>query len=121
MFASAFADLKMLIGATLHLSPDALHVHVGLILFLAGAFLMRTQRRFLYSLGWLLALCLIGELMDLAHDLSNDHGLRWLNGLTDIVNTTFWPAIWVIVSPLAARVRQLPLLPIADEAQRRGK
>lgn len=121
MFASVFADLKMLIGATLHLSPDALHVHVGLILFLTGAFLMRTQRRFLYSLGWLFGLCMVGEWMDLAHDLGHHHQLRWLNGVKDIVNTAFWPAIWVIASPLAERLRRPSLASIAEEPQGSGK
>jgi hypothetical protein len=96
MLFSAYYELKEVIAAALHLSSDALHVHVGLILFLAGAGLMRTERRFLYALAWLLAICCVGELVDLANDYSVGHRLRWMNSVKDIANTVFWPALWVI-------------------------
>ena len=107
MLLSAYANLKDQIEASLHLSPDALHVHVGLILFLVGAGLMRSERRFIYSLGWLLAVCLIGEIFDLSNAYGKGRRLLWLGSAKDIVNTMFWPAVWVIAGPLVARILRL--------------
>jgi hypothetical protein len=105
--------MKDLIGLTLHLSPDALHIHMGLALFVGGAALMRTERRFVHALGWLLAVCLVGEALDLSADYSKGYGLRWLNSAKDIVNTMFWPAAWVLARPLMARLlpERVPLIP----------
>ena len=101
---SAFSYLKASIAGLLHLTPDALHVHAGLILFLAGAALLRTERRYLRAFGWLLVVCLIGEFLDLVIDYRDGSRLRWLNGAKDIVNTMFWPAVWVVAGPLVTRM-----------------
>ena len=114
MLLSGYSHLKDLIGLTLHLSPDALHVHMGLVLFLGGAALIRSERRFVHALGWLLVVCVIGEVMDLSADYNKGYGLRWLNSAKDIVNTMFWPVAWVLFRPLVARVlpqRASPSIP----------
>ena len=121
MLASAFASLKEVIESSSHLSADALHVHIGLVLFLIGAALMRSERRFLYSLGWLLAICLVGELFDLSKAYSEGSRLRWLGSAKDLVNTMLWPAAWVFGSPLAARVLRLRAASIQPELQGTGK
>jgi 1,4-dihydroxy-2-naphthoate octaprenyltransferase len=104
MLLIAYADLKDLIEASFDLSSDALHVHVGLVLFFSGALLIRGERRLFYSLGALLALCLLGEMFDLSYDYSRGHELRWFNGFKDVVDTMLWPSILVVARPLVVRV-----------------
>ena len=121
MFLSAYSQLKEIIGTSLHLAPDALHVHVGLILFLAGAALMRSERRFIYALAWLLAVCVVGEIFDLSNDLAKGYSLRWLNSAKDIVNTMFWPTLCVMAGPLVSRVLRLRSSPYQADVQDEGK
>ena len=104
MLHIVFADFKNLLEASLHLSRDALHVHVGLVLFFAGAALIRSERRFLIAFGLLLALCLVGELFDLTAALNSGHRLRWLNSAKDIFNTMLWPGVWVMAGPQVLRL-----------------
>ncbi len=115
---NAYVGLKDLIGSVMHLSPDALHVHLGLAVFLAAAAVLRSERRWLHAFGLLLLVCLGNEVMDLTIDYWRGDRLRWLNGLKDIVNTVFWPAMWVMV---AARVaRPLPWRMASSEPEPQG-
>src|SRR5687767_11664515 len=64
MLFSAISDLKDVLEATLHLSRDALHVHIGLVIFIAAAAVLRGERRFLVAFVALFAACLLGEMAD---------------------------------------------------------
>jgi hypothetical protein len=101
---SLFFDLKDALSATLHLSRDALHVHIGLIIFLAGAAILRGDRRFEISFLGLLALCLAGEVADVSRAWGEVHGPNWLGSAKDIVSTMFWPAAWLLAWPQALRM-----------------
>jgi len=113
---NAYVGLKDLIGSVTHLSPDALHVHLGLAVFLAAAAVLRSDRRWLHAFGLLLLVSLGNEIMDLTIDYWHGDRLRWLNGLKDIVNTVFWPAVWVVCGPLVTRILSFRARPI-DRAQ----
>ncbi len=41
----------------------------------------------------LLAICVIGELFDIAYLVQREQQQRWLENLTDIWNTMFWPVL----------------------------
>lgn len=104
MLVTLFLDLKDVLSSTLHLSRDALHVHIGLIIFLAGAALLRGQRRFEIAFLGLLALCLVGEVADVVGAWSKLQNPNWLGGAKDIVNTMFWPAAWLLARPQVLRM-----------------
>jgi hypothetical protein len=96
MLFTLFLDFKNVLASTLHLSRDALHVHIGLIIFFVGAALLRGPRRFEIAFVGLFVLCVTGELIDAATAWHNVRGPNWLGGAKDIVNTMFWPGIWLL-------------------------
>jgi hypothetical protein len=99
MLITLFSDFKELIASTLHLSRDALHVHVGLVLFLAGGALLRGPRRFRNAFLGVLALCIAGEVADAAIAWNDVHGPNWRGGAKDVVSTMLWPAAWLLAWP----------------------
>jgi hypothetical protein len=118
MLVSLFFDLKEMLTTTLHLSRDALHVHIGLIIFLSGAMLLRGPRRFQMAFLGLLALCLAGEVADIVGALGHVRGPNWLGGAKDIVNTMFWPGLWLMAWPQVARMlRSGEATPVMEEGR----
>lgn len=98
MLPDAFYHLKSLLNFLLPLSADALHVHVGLLLFIVALTLLKDRpERFAIAFVAVLAICLAGELLDLLYDYHAGNTIRWRNGLKDTVNTMLWPTIWTIV------------------------
>ena len=104
MLVTLFLDLKDVLSSTLHLSRDALHVHIGLIIFLAAAALLRGHRRFEIAFLGLLVLCFVGEIADVVGAWSKLQAPNWLGGAKDIVNTMFWPAAWLLAWPQFLRM-----------------
>ena len=107
MLFTTISDLKDILEATLHLSRDALHVHVGLVIFIAVAAVLRGERRFLIAFGALFAACLLGEMADFHHAVNRNIRYGWLAGAKDIVNTLFWPAIGLVAGPQILRLLRL--------------
>lgn len=98
MLPDAFYHLKSLLNFLLPLSADALHVHVGLLLFIVALTLMKGRsQRFAIAFGVVLAACLAGELLDVLYDYHAGNALRWRNSMKDTVNTMLWPTIWTAV------------------------
>lgn len=107
MLFTLFFDVKDVLTSTLHLSRDALHVHIGLIIFLAGAAIVRGQRRFEIAFMGLLALCLAAEVVDVAGAWSRLQPINWLGGAKDVLNTMFWPGAWLLARPGVRRMVRL--------------
>lgn len=116
MLFAAISEYKDVLEATLHLSRDALHVHIGLIMFIAVAFLLRGERRFVLSFLVLLAACLVNEMADFSWATHRNIPFNWLGSAKDIVNTLFWPAIGVAAGPHILR-----LLRLARQARAAGE
>ena len=115
MLFTTISDLKDVLEATLHLSRDALHVHIGMIIFIAVAALLRGRLRFVLAFGALLALCLVGEMADFSYAVRRGIAFNWLASAKDVVNTMFWPAIGLVAGVIAMAVRlhwyvRIPLL-----------
>lgn len=94
---TAFQALKItLVGAT-GLSKDALHIYIGLALFLAVRLAWRQRGG--WMLAWLaaLAIALGGEWFDLRGQGLNDalrpDSAHW----HDLWNTMFWPTLLALV------------------------
>jgi len=112
MLPDTFYQFKNIINSLLPLSADALHVHVGLGLFIAVLILADGKpKRFAIAFGVVLASCLAGELLDILYDLREGNPVRWRNGIKDTVNTILWPTIWAIVGTQfnQRKIREDPL------------
>lgn len=107
MLYSLIADLKDLLEVTLHLSRDALHVHIGLAIFVACAAVVRGRRRLVLAFILLLGVCLFSEAVDLAMAVHNGGMPNWLGGAKDVINTMFWPGVWLLAGPSIQRLLRL--------------
>jgi hypothetical protein len=97
METSTVQAIKLAIVAATGLSKDALHLHVGMAVFLVAA--MVSRRPVSSWLPWLavLAVALAGEGVDMRDDLASLGHWRWSASLHDIVNTIAWPSILLVV------------------------
>lgn len=98
MESSAVQTIKLAIVTATGLSKDALHIYVGLIVFLGGVLVSR--RSISSILPWLmvLAVATAGELVDMRDDLVSVGRWRWLASAHDIVNTIFWPSVLLLLA-----------------------
>ncbi len=100
MQTSAFQDFKVDMVAVFNLSKDALHVYVGLLVFVAVAILLRRKpRTFLPLLAVFFVAC-VGELLDARDDFAHLHHWRWRASLHDVLNTCFWPLMLTLLTRL---------------------
>jgi uncharacterized membrane protein YoaK (UPF0700 family) len=97
MADSLFQSLKLDIVSFVGLSKDALHVYVGLIVFLVTAAAARQGLRSRAPLIAVLVIALLGEVLDIRDHLAR-HGQWRLGGsIHDLLNTMFWPtALWLL-------------------------
>lgn len=93
MEISAVQSIKIAIEEVAGLSRDALHIYVGLAVFLVAAAVSRKPLR---STGpWLavLAVAVTGEMVDTIDDLVRLGSWQWKASLHDVFNTVFWPLV----------------------------
>jgi len=91
MDTSPYQSLKITIVSLAELSKDAIHIHVGLIVFITCMWLLRKRRSLAIPC---LAACLFAiglEILDMRDDLMSVGYWRWKASLHDIANTSFWP------------------------------
>ena len=88
-FLLLFGGLKVTLVDTLGLSRDALHIHVGLILY----FLLRVlfRRNSVWVLAIVFALVLMAEVADIYLIYQSSGVVVWSASLHDILNTMVWP------------------------------
>ncbi len=84
-------ETKLLLMAGTGLGKDALHVYVGLLVFLLA--LTRWRLGSLPPLLIVLAVALAGEMWDLVDNMRSGAPMRWAGHGKDIANTLFWPAV----------------------------
>ena len=97
METSAVQSLKLAIVELTGLSKDALHVYVGLAIFLAVAAISRKPLRSIVPWLAVLVVAIAGEVVDMIDDLSNLGHWRWDASLRDVLNTLFWPTVlWLL-------------------------
>ena len=94
---SAFQSAKLWLVGTLGLSRDALHIYVGLAVFLGVAALFRLPLRDWRPLAAALLVALGGEVWDLIDTYYAGRGLRWALAWHDLWNTMVWPCVlWAL-------------------------
>lgn len=97
MDSSAFQSAKLWIVEATGLSKDALHVYVGLTVFLVAAWLFRKTPRSWAPLLIVLGMAALGEMLDARDDLRTLGHWRSGASLHDVVNTTAWPSVlWTL-------------------------
>jgi hypothetical protein len=90
---STFQATKLEVVSTLGLSKDALHIYVGLLVFLAAAALLRRPLGSSIPLAMVLVVACVGEIFDARDDIADLGCWRAGASMHDIVNTMFWPAV----------------------------
>lgn len=102
--------LKTQLSELLGITKDALHIHIGLAIFLAVALVFR--RSLASWVPWLalFAFELANELMDIFHVHEGVIGFEFGDSLKDILNTMFWPSIVLIVARWQRRRRSAPTI-----------
>ncbi|MDO4905400.1 MAG: hypothetical protein Q4A16_07615 [Lautropia sp.] len=101
---SLFEGLKSTIEGFSHMQRDALHVHVGLVLFIVFSAVFRGGHRFRTALVLVTAICFMGEAFDAFNRLSRDRPIYWLGSLKDVVNTLLWPCLFYFCGPWIAKL-----------------
>ena len=100
-------DLKTDLTGLIGLSRDALHVHLGLLVFLVAMLLLRRSPGSIVPWACVLVLQLVNELLDALH--LPDGRLEFIvefGAIGDVVNTMLWPTIILLlvrVGPTAWR------------------
>jgi hypothetical protein len=97
MALSTFQAIKHDLQSTVGLSKDALHIYVGLAVFLVTAAIARLGLRSIAPLVAALLVAILGEALD-ARDNFRTLG-QWRVGASvhDVLNTLFWPlALWLL-------------------------
>lgn len=87
-----FGTDKHWLGQVLSLSQDALHIHVGLLVFFAAHLVFRRRLGDVLPVLLVLAISVFGEALDMARLADQGVFAPWAS-VHDILNTTFWPAV----------------------------
>lgn len=95
---SAFQQAKMALVELLGLPKDALHIYVGLAVFLAAAALLRRPLGSFVPIAAVLAAALAGEAWDVIDTHAAGARPHWDGNWHDIWNTCFWPAILFLLA-----------------------
>jgi hypothetical protein len=90
---SAFQSTKHWLVMAFGLPRDALHIYVGLAVFLGVAALFRLSLRDWRPLLAVLLVAVAGEAWDLADAWRDGARLQWAASWHDLWNTIFWPLI----------------------------
>ena len=89
---------KLIIIQASGLSQDALHVYVGLAVFLVAAALLRRPLRSIVPLLLVVIVASVGELLDMRDDIVSFGYWRWGASLHDVLNTLFWPTVLFLLA-----------------------
>ena len=98
MYDSVFQDIKTHIVSFTGLERDALHIYVGIGVFLITSLLFKNHRyRWLIALFVVIAAASMGEVLDRHDQLIIDKRWYWQGSVHDIVNTCFFPTLFTLI------------------------
>lgn len=98
MEISAFQAAKQAVQLWTGLEKDALHIYVGLGVFLATALALRRTVRSVRPWLAVLFVAVLGEALDLRDGLRGLASWRWTDSAHDILNTLFWPTVLIVLA-----------------------
>ena len=93
-YLERYSEAKHALGETLGVSDDLLHLHLGLVIFVVTALLLRRRMRSFWPLGVVAVFTLVNEIVDYA---ANDPW-SFTHSALDVVNTMFWPAVLFLLA-----------------------
>lgn len=93
-----FQDAKLWLLGFIGLSKDALHVYVGMIVFLGVALLFRLPLRDWRPLAAVFLAAVAGEVFDLFESLAPNEDPRWAATWHDLWNTMLWPTVLFVLA-----------------------
>ncbi|HTQ37107.1 MAG TPA: hypothetical protein VMH77_08725 [Steroidobacteraceae bacterium] len=97
MAMSTFQSIKHELVHVAALSKDALHIYVGLAVFLIVVAVSRKGLRSGLAPLAVLVVALAGEMLDLRDEWRHHESLKWGAGLHDLCNSCFWPLVlWLL-------------------------
>ena len=100
METSAVQSIKLAIVTATGLSKDALHIYVGLAVFLAAAVVLHKPLRSIVPWLVIFAMAIAGEVLDMRDDIASLGYWRWGASLHDVLNTLFWPTVLLLIAKL---------------------
>lgn len=103
---NSFGDAKLVIVSFTGLSRDALHIYVGMAIYLAALLMLRGPRRHLGALALVAIAALGGELLDHWYELTRPKNCSIADHGYDLWNTLFWPLMLTIIRPYLAPRRR---------------
>ncbi|MCS4292729.1 putative membrane protein YqgA involved in biofilm formation [Comamonas sp. BIGb0152] len=93
METTAIQSVKLVIVSATGLSKDALHIYVGIAIFLVARLAFRKYANMFLPVAVVVVAACIGELLDMRDDINSLGYWRWAASLHDVVNTAFWPFV----------------------------
>lgn len=100
MKTSFYQLAKLEVLSMVDLTKDAIHIHIGMLVFVGWLVLFRKSINDFKSLIPVLIVVLIMELFDLRDDYNAFGYFRWFASLHDIINALLWPFILISFSRL---------------------
>ncbi len=94
----AFQQVKSALVDLVGLPRDALHIYVGLAVFLAAAALLRRPLGSWVPIAAVLAAALLGEAWDLLETRAAGARAHLDRNWHDVWNTCFWPAVLFLLA-----------------------
>lgn len=95
---SGFQQAKVALVHWLGLPKDALHIYVGLAIFLLAAALLRRPLASRVPIAAVVAAALAGEAWDLIETHAAGARIHWDRNWHDIWNTCFWPTVLFLLA-----------------------
>ena len=95
---SDFQHLKLWLSQLVGLPKDALHIYVGLAVFLLAAILFRQPLRGRFPIAAVVGAALAGEAWDIFETHAAGQRIAWANSWHDVWNTSFWPAVLFLLA-----------------------
>jgi hypothetical protein len=101
-------DIKTELTGLIGLSRDALHVHLGLLVFLVAMVVFRRSPGSIIPWGCVLVLELVNEFLDAFHiHRGSVEFFADLGAVRDVVNTMLWPTIVLLLSRVGPKASAL--------------
>lgn len=104
----ALQGAKLATTQGLSLSKDALHIHVGIAVFIAACLLLRWKASDGRAWMLVLVLALIGEVTDLYIDVDLGRPLDLLENWKDVVNTLAAPTLILLAARYSSIFKPAP-------------
>ncbi len=98
---SEYQNAKLIILSILEISKDAIHIHIGLIVFFAAVVLWRKgsiEARCLIPVVVVASLMEMLDLRDLYTQLGYLHIAALTASIHDLLNTMLWPVVIVVLA-----------------------